>query len=177
VTLSWADLEDVREPARRLPDGTLGWHMRAPRGDDCMAPCIATVLQVPLGQVPDPRIDERRAAGAAAGAVDASAKRELSAWLAARGLEMVYHRQVPVKSQRWIGVVQLSGLFASHAMVMRYGEVLWDPMEDWQRRTLIATGGLLGGAAGLLARAHRPREVKFFEAHDVTYGLTFRRTR
>jgi hypothetical protein len=135
-------------------------------------------LQCSLGEVPDPQIDERRARGESDETIGASARRELAVWLAARGLEMVLHRdRLPVKSPRWIGVVEFTASFASHAMVMRYGEVLWDPIEDWQRRTLIATGGLAPGAGGLLARAHRPRGVKFFEARHVTYGPTFRRTR
>jgi hypothetical protein len=83
----------------------------------------------------------------------------------------------PTGSFPWPPSVEFTASFASHAMVMRYGEVLWDPIEDWQRRTLIATGGLAPGAGGLLARAHRPRGVKFFEARHVTYGPTFRRTR
>jgi hypothetical protein len=167
----------VSEPAGRLRDGTLGWHMRAPRGDDCMCPCIATVLKCSIGEVPDPRIDESLAAGESVAVVQARAGRELGLWLAGRGLEMVLHREVPVKSPRWIGVVEFAGSFASHAMVMAGSEVLWDPIEQWQERTMMATGGLIGGAHGMFARAHRPRGVKFFEASDVTCGFTFRRMR
>jgi hypothetical protein len=162
----------VSEPAQRLRDGTLGWHIRAPRTDDCFAPALASVLQVPLGEVPDPRIDERLAAGESAEAIEVSAKRELAWWLAARGLEMVFHAVPPVGSARWLGVVAFERAFCSHALVMCGPRIIWDPIEDWRRRTLIATGGL--GPVGLVAQR---RGVRSFEAREVTCGYTFRSTR
>jgi len=46
----------------RLGEGELGYCMNPARLDDCLRPCIATVLQVPVEQVPDPRLDDRHAA-------------------------------------------------------------------------------------------------------------------
>ena len=48
---------------KRLADGTIGYFTRPPRQDDCFAAALATVLRVPIAEVPDPRIDERLARG------------------------------------------------------------------------------------------------------------------
>jgi len=110
-----------------LADGSLGYFVRTGREDDCFAAAIATVLQVPIGQVPDPRIDERLAAGEAAAEIDRSAQRELARWLTRRGLRMAVHRSVPASRRRWIGVVPMPGDFMNHCLVMSRETVLFDP--------------------------------------------------
>jgi hypothetical protein len=175
--LSYGPVGMITSRSWGLWDATRGWHQRAPRSDDCFAPCVATVLQFDLSVVPDPEIDRSLARGESVAVVQARARRELAVWLAGRGLEMAFHREVPVDSPRWIGVVGFEGSFQSHALVMSGGRVIWDPLVDWQRRALAATGGLIGGAHGEFARAVQPRGVRFFAASDVTWGFTFRCTR
>jgi hypothetical protein len=109
-----------------LSDGSLGWHVRYPRSDDCQAAAIATVLQVPIEQVPDPHIDDRLAAGESPEAIDRSAVKELGRWLSGRGLQMRVHASIP-PSQRWVGVVGIPGPFQSHNLVMLGRAVLFDP--------------------------------------------------
>jgi hypothetical protein len=53
-----------------LRDGTLGYLARAGPEDGCFASALATCLQVPIGDVPDPRLDERLAAGESPEAID-----------------------------------------------------------------------------------------------------------
>jgi hypothetical protein len=110
-----------------LEDGTRGYFVRAPRTDDCQAAAIATTLQIPIEKVPDPRIDERLAAGEDPESIDRSAVRELRAWLASRGLGMVVHRKLPTNLDRWIGVVPMPGTFNAHCLVMDRENVLFDP--------------------------------------------------
>src|SRR5437762_1844887 len=99
--------KNAEQSARRtrLTDGTTGYHVRNGRRDDCLAAALATCLQVPIEEVPDPRIGERLDAGEAPEDIDRSAWRELRRWLAERGLQMCSHRTVPANRHRWIGIV------------------------------------------------------------------------
>jgi len=135
-----------------LPDGSTGWYVRAPRGDDCWAACVSSCLQVPIEQVPDPQLDERLRAGDAPEDIDRESGQEEERWLSERGLHLVAHRPAPVWLPRWVGVVPLRGWFNSHSMLMCGGEVLFDP-----------TAALSG--------------VRVFSARDVTCGFSFEPTR
>lgn len=131
-----------------LPDGTLGYFVPSARTDDCFAAAIATVLQVPLADVPDPRIDERLAVGEAPEEIDRFAQDELNRWLSKRGLRLVVHRELPTRRARWIGVVPGAGSFNDHCLVMSRDEVLFDPGR-------VSTG------------------VRSFGLEDVRIGLSF----
>jgi hypothetical protein len=111
----------------RLRDGTTGYYMR--QGDDCWPAAIATVLQVPLEQVPDLRLDERVRSGEDPEEVSLSSWDTIEDWLRGRGLRMVVHRIVPAPRRRWIGVVPVQGDFQSHCLVMAGRELLFDPAE------------------------------------------------
>ncbi len=135
---------------KHLSDGTVGYYARAPRMDDCFCAALASCLQVPIGEVPDPRLDERLRAGDAPEVIDADADRELAVWLAERGLRMV---EQPVSTamswSRWIGIVPLPGWFNSHTLLMGLSRVLFDPTAE------------IGGG------------VRVFGARDVRYGYCF----
>jgi hypothetical protein len=92
--------------ARQLGNGEIGYCMEPTRTDDCLRPAIATVLQVPPCEIPDPRIDERMAAGNTALDVSREGWAELRAWLAHRGLEIAIHEPFPDR-ERWIGVARI----------------------------------------------------------------------
>jgi hypothetical protein len=113
----------------RLPDGTIGYYERGGRTDDCWPAAVATCLQVPIDDVPDPRIDERLNAGVEPGEVNRSAWTEFFAWLADRRLRMTVHTSPPVRRRRWIGVVELPGLFMDHCLVMSRATILFDPVD------------------------------------------------
>jgi hypothetical protein len=90
-----------------LPGGEVGYTMEPGRPDGCLAPCIATILQTPVEEVPDPRVDERRASAPAAVPDDLIVELAwtiLDAWLADRGLQAVVHYDEPVHLERWIAV-------------------------------------------------------------------------
>jgi hypothetical protein len=148
---------DFSKPVR-LRDGSLGYPVRAPRSDDCFAAAIATCLQVPIEQVPDPRLDERLTAGDAVDEINRAAEQELMTWLANRGVRRLLHRTVPVARKRWIGVVPMPGTFNDHCLVMSGGEILFDPVDP--RRS-----GELDG-----------RRLRAFQAGDVKYGFSFRQS-
>jgi hypothetical protein len=132
----------------RLADGTIGYHVR--RSDDCFAAAIATVLQVPIEELPDPRLDERLAAGEQAEEISQSMFDELHHWLASRGLEMVVHRRPPANRRRWIGIVPMHGVFNDHCLVMDRERCLFDPTHSG---------------------------VRVFVASDVAFGVSFQRGR
>ncbi len=137
---------------KRLKDGTVGWCVRAPRMDDCFAAAIATCLQVPIDQCPDPRLDERLAAGDTADEVDRDAREELAAWLADRDLRLVKHHRVPLAQvRRWIGIVPMPGAFADHCLVLDRGRVIFDPTLEVDARP-----------------------VRLFGPHHVKFGYSFR---
>lgn len=109
----------------RLADGTVGYYTR--RGDDCWPAVAATVLQVPLAELGDLRLDERLLSGMSHVKVDRAAKADVKRWLTARGVRLVEHRRLPVHLPRWLGVIPFEGFFVSHCVCMSYGEILFDP--------------------------------------------------
>jgi hypothetical protein len=141
-------------PTVRLPDGTVGYCVRAPRTDDCWAAAVATVLQVPIQDVPDAQLDHRLRAGEKPETIDRDARAKMSQWLQGRGIRMVEHAQVPVAIPRWIGVVPLRGWFNDHCLVMSESNVLFDPTVD----VSVAFGGA---------------RVRLFRAQDVASGFSF----
>jgi hypothetical protein len=151
-----------RPATKRLDDGTLGYYMRPWRADDCFAAAIATALQIPLVEVPDPNIDVRLAAGDSPEEIEADLWDTLTWWLGKRGLRILIHRPAPISANRWIGVAppprEISShcrRFNSHCLVMCRGDVIFDPVD--------------AGAYG--------RAVHKYKATDVTSGFTFAPTR
>lgn len=112
-----------------LSDGTTGFYMRPDRGDDCWQAATATVLQVPIDEVPDLRLNARVESGEHPDKIARSAWHSMEDWLNGHGLCMVVHRKVPVARRRWIGVVPCEGDFQSHSLVMTRDDLLFDPAE------------------------------------------------
>jgi hypothetical protein len=152
----------------QLGDGGIGYC--SARADDCLRPAVATVLQTPIEQVPDPRLDERLAAGDHFDVISAESWSTLLDWLADRGLRLVVHEPAhAVALERWIGAIvdpiwaalQELGVerdddslfFDDHAVVCRYAEVVHDP------------------AVGLQPPAGQ--QLRRYSLSDITYGLSF----
>jgi hypothetical protein len=112
---------------KRLADGSVGYYIQPGRADDCWRAAVATCVQVPPGEVPDPHLDERMDAGETPEEINRSACAERDDWLAELGLRLVIHGEVPVPRRRWVGVIPRPGWFQDHCLVMCRGEVLWDP--------------------------------------------------
>jgi hypothetical protein len=143
-----------RKPAERtvrLADGSVGYYTRPRRSDDCWAAAVATCLQVPIEQVPDPRLDERLRAGERPEEVNRSAWAAFDQWLDGMGLGMTVHRAAPRDVGRWIGVVRFGGYFNSHTLVMSYGGILFDPVK----------------------RLASAEAVRTFTVEDVSLGYSF----
>jgi hypothetical protein len=125
-------------PTVALRDGTTGYYVRTNRRDECFAACLATCLQVPISDVPDPRIDERLAAGEDPEEIGRSAWHQILEWLASRGLGIAIHKRPPAGHPRWIGVVPLRGHFNDHCLVMSGDEILFDPVDQLQHHGAVA---------------------------------------
>ena len=108
-----------------LGDGTTGWHMR--RTDDCQSAALATLLQVPLSEVPDAHIDERLARGETVEHVDRTSWDQMLRWLEGRGLKLIRHGRPPTHLPRWLGIVPNPAPFQGHTLVMARSRVLFDP--------------------------------------------------
>lgn len=144
-----------------LADGTVGYFVRYPREDDCFAAALATTLQVPIGDVPDPRIDERLNGGWTPERVRRTMMSELDRWLRRRCLRIILHRNVPARRRRWIGVIDppdYPGYFQRHCIVMSHDRFLFDP-----------------AAFGDHISPNSLPRVRHFQPKDITYGLSFLR--
>ena len=110
----------------RLPDGTIGYYPRD--SFDCWSACCATVLQVPIWELPELGIRKQLGAGETPPEeINASALRTIKRWLAGCGLRVVFHKELPFEAERWIGVVPVVGAFRSHGLVMTEAAILFDP--------------------------------------------------
>jgi hypothetical protein len=116
-------------PIIELRDGTTGYGSDPARPDDCFRPAIATLTQIPIEEVPDPRLDQRLVVGEDPDVVNREAWEELIRWAAGRGLRINLHDDVPLKRNRWIGMVETGAPceFATHCLVLAHGELLFDP--------------------------------------------------
>jgi hypothetical protein len=102
------------------------------RTDDCMSAAIATVLQHPIEQVPDFRLDERVKAGETAGDINRASWERIARWAAGLGLTLAIHEKgdVPLDRARWIGVCpDPEGLrtLGDHCLVMSFDRLVFDP--------------------------------------------------
>jgi hypothetical protein len=88
--------------------------------------------------------------------INRSALAELDSWLAERQLRVVRHRKLPLREGRWLGVCRMPGWFESHCVVMRAGQLLFDP----------------GAACVRSIGLYRP--VWQFTPGDVADGYSFR---
>jgi len=116
---------DAPQGAVRLADGSLGWLAR--RGGDCWPAVIGTAICVnDIRDVPDLRLDARLRAGESPEMIDRSARDAMEGFLASRGLAMVVHDELPLESERWVGVIPLGGkpVHVSHPVhAIRRGSV------------------------------------------------------
>ena len=133
-----------------LRDGTVGFCMR--RSDDCLRASIATLLQVPMPNVPDLRPDAGLAAGQDPDELAANGWQTLARWADTLGLTIWLHPRPPTSERRWIGVISEPGTFNDHTIVLNKREILHDP----------SVWSLVPEGARLVSRS----------AGDVDYGIT-----
>jgi hypothetical protein len=162
-----------RHPVVPLGDGELGYCMDPTRTDDCFRSAIATATQIPVEQVPDPRLDRRLAAGDDPQTIGRETWERLAVWLADRGLRLVFHEAVPVERERWIGVIPWvasperrssppaagyiwrDNPFNDHCLVMTYGDIHFDP--------------------AVSAKVPPGMRLPAWRVSDVYYGISFDR--
>jgi hypothetical protein len=169
---------------KTLADGSIGYAARPrwlggrwfPREDDCFASALATVLQVPIDELPDPRIDERLAAGESAGEIARSAKAEFGRWLVEHGLRMVKHRSLARASSlpRWLGICPNEGCFQDHCLVMAKDAMLFDPGSVTDMRMFGLAGAPLRAGVGLFGFGVAPLvRTHIFTPAEIRYGYSF----
>jgi len=123
-----------------LRDGTVGYFQR--RTDDCLQASIATLLQVPMDQVPDLRFDKQRAAGKEPEEIKRHAAHQLGQWEREHGLTVTVHPKPPTTARRWVGIAPGHGQFNDHCLVMSRDEAIWDTTQllpPSKHESLIAT--------------------------------------
>jgi hypothetical protein len=112
------------------PGDQVAYGMCPHRTDDCLQAAIATATQVPIEQVPDLKLDRRRAEGEDPDEISRSSWERLERWAAKRGLVMRFWLHPPPPAERWIGVVRWRGeemAFGDHCLVMLHDRLLFDP--------------------------------------------------
>lgn len=113
----------------RLQDRTTGYFAPG-RLDRCFSCAIATVLQIPLDEVPDTNIDSRlyRHKTSRTKVLRDSWNLYVE-WCDARGRAMIYHEAInPPPEGRWIGVCPYGrGPFDNHCLVLTDSTVIFNP--------------------------------------------------
>jgi len=145
------------------PDDEVGYCMDMWRRDDCLQAAIATACQVPMEQVPDPRLDARKADGEDPDDISRETWYRIAHWAVTRGLSMAFHATVPVARERWIGVIgwpprsaphaEPAGDFSDHCLVMSHDQLVFDP------------------SCGV--RPPPGFAMLMFDPADITYGISF----
>lgn len=112
--------------ATRLGDGTLGYLQR--RTDDCLQAALASLLQVPMPDVPDLHQLKQIVSGTAPEETHRRGHERLERWLAQAGLRLVCDDELPERSERWIALaVSGASSFADHCLIMSRDECIFDP--------------------------------------------------
>lgn len=112
----------------RLRDGTLGYSQR--RTDDCLQAAIASLLQIPMCQVPDLRIDRQLASGLEPDEMERNIAQTMRRWTTERGLTVLLHPTMPTSARRWIGVTRVEDdLYSDHCLLMSGRDCLFDPYQ------------------------------------------------
>jgi hypothetical protein len=110
----------LREPWCLLPDGQRGWFQRD--AADCLAACVATVLQVPIGFVPRPpgRLPQHLAA--------------MHTWAEQRlRSRLDFHTEaLPTDRAAWVGIEQRGADGWRHCVVMSHRELLFNPATGFE---------------------------------------------
>jgi hypothetical protein len=139
-----------------LRDGTLGYFQR--RTDDCVQASIASLIQMPMYEVPDLQIDKHIAEGRDDEALERSVGHQFSQWMEKHSLTMYRHVNPPLLAKRWIGVVSTGNEVNDHCLVMTGHDCVWD------------TSHMLPPGKHEPIAAH-----DIFTPRDINYGITIER--
>ena len=106
-----------------LRDGTLGYFQR--RLDDCFQASMASLAQVPMHQVPDPRIDRELASGLDPEELGRVVAQQFIQWAEQHGLTILKFSEPPTSAERWVGVASNgANPWHDHCLVDERGRVL-----------------------------------------------------
>lgn len=127
----------------RLGPGEYGWTHSPRRRDACLAPCLATLTQTPVHEVPAPPIGRWLADGMSDEQMAARAWQRVSSWLKdAKGFDLMVHdvraHGAPALD-RWVAVCESrdprkavlgtdqTRLFTSHCVIFCRDKALLNP--------------------------------------------------
>lgn len=114
-------------PTTRLRDGSTGYFTPG-RLDQCFAAAVATVLQRPLEELPDTRIEARLQAGQTRENISRRAWVIWDRWARREGQRMNVWNPVPAYPDgRWVGIIEAPVTLQSHTVACVGEEVLHDP--------------------------------------------------
>jgi hypothetical protein len=85
---------------------------------------VATLLDIPLEDVPDPQIDACLAAGMSPEDVNQHSKAELNAYLLGHGYRLTFHKRAPVHRDALDRDLPGSWAVRDHTVVMSYGQIV-----------------------------------------------------
>jgi hypothetical protein len=158
----------------QLPGGLVGYGME--RTDQCMPAALATVLQVPIERVPDPRLDDQLDAGRDPDEISRDARQSYGRWLDDRGLALVYHETLPVDRERWIGVCEYTQkMWARNRMIGRWHGLALDfprPEEAFMDHCLVMSFDRLLFDPAIGLPAPPGTRLRHWRPDEITYGLT-----
>jgi hypothetical protein len=164
-----------QRPIVQLRDGLVGYCMQPDRPDDCLRPAVATATQIPVEQVPDPRLGQRSEAGDHTEDIARETWERLTAWLNGRGLDLKFHESVPVPLERWIGVVDVGTKPEDEeaAYYRRWGVVA--PRGEFQTHCVVMSHDsiLLDVAASMWIPSNMRWAMRQWHPTDVKWGISF----
>lgn len=119
--------------ATPLPGDEIGYGMNPYRGDDCLLAAIATATQIPIEEVPDPRLHDRLDAGEEQDEINRTTWSLIEDWAASRELALKFWTDLPAPRERWIGISGCEAAedgdpFNDHCLVMCHDRVLFNPI-------------------------------------------------
>jgi hypothetical protein len=142
-----------------LSDGTLGYFQR--RVDDCLQASVATLVQLPMCDIPDIHLDRQIREGKDLAAIQQNLTRDYEDWSQRHGYTITTHTSPTRTAERWIGVIETGIEWNDHCLVMSKSECIWDVLRMFPPRKH--------------ERMMHATESNFTE-DDIDYSITIERT-
>lgn len=153
------------------PGDEIGYGMHPYLTDDCLEAAIATTTQVPIEQVPNFALLERRDRGEDPDEITRSTWERIGQWAFKRGLVLTFWDEPPAPRDRWIGVVPSS---AEETMVLEGGRITRSDSEGgFNDHCLVMSGSELVFDPACGIRLPPGMRTQIYKTTEITYGISF----